>query len=39
MYSTVLSASISGIESRRVTVEADVPDGVPTFALLRILAS
>ena len=39
MYSTVLSASISGIESRRVTVEADVSDGLPTFALVGFLAS
>ena len=39
MYSTVLSASISGIESRRVIVEADVSDGLPTFSLVGFLAS
>lgn len=39
MYSTVVSASISGIESRRVIVEADVSEGLPTFALVGFLAS
>ena len=39
MYSTVVSASISGIESRRVIVEADVSDGLPTFNLVGFLAS
>ena len=39
MYSTVVSASISGIESRRVVVEADVSDGLPTFNLVGFLAS
>ena len=39
MYSTVVSASINGIESRRVIVEADVSDGLPTFSLVGFLAS
>ena len=39
MYSTVVSASICGIESRKVTVEADVSDGLPTFNLVGFLAS
>lgn len=39
MYSTVVSASISGIESRRVIVEADVSDGLPNFGLVGFLAS
>ena len=39
MYSTVVSASISGIESRKVLVEADVSDGLPTFGLVGFLAS
>ena len=39
MYSTVISASICGIESRKVIVEADVSDGLPTFGLVGFLAS
>ena len=39
MYSTVVSASICGIESRRVVVEADVSDGLPSFNLVGFLAS
>ena len=39
MYSTVVSASICGIESRKVTVEADVSDGLPAFNLVGFLAS
>lgn len=39
MYSTVVSASISGIRSRKVMVEADVSDGLPTFGLVGFLAS
>ncbi len=39
MYSTVVSASISGVSSRRVIVEADVSEGLPTFCLVGFLAS
>ena len=39
MYSTVLSACIDGISACRVTVEADVSDGLPTFSLVGFLAS
>lgn len=39
MYSTALSASIDGIVSRKVTVEADVSDGLPTFTMVGFLAS
>lgn len=39
MYSTVVSASICGIESRRVVVEADVSEGLPSFNLVGFLAS
>ncbi len=39
MYSTVVSASISGVSSRKVVVEADVSEGLPTFCLVGFLAS
>lgn len=39
MYSTVVSASISGVSSCRVIVEADVSEGLPTFCLVGFLAS
>ncbi len=39
MFSTVLSAAINGMESRKVTVEADVADGLPTFTMVGYLAS
>lgn len=39
MYCTVVSAAIDGISSRRVTVEADVADGLPIFSLVGFLAS
>ena len=39
MYCTVVSAAIDGISGRRVTVESDVTDGLPTFSLVGFLAS
>jgi len=39
MFSTTLSAAIDGMESRRVSVEADVTDGLPTFIMVGFLAS
>ena len=39
MYCTVISAAIDGISSRRVCVEADVADGLPTFSMVGFLAS
>ena len=39
MYCTVVSAAIDGISSRRVTVEADVADGLPSFSLVGFLSS
>lgn len=39
MFSTVLSAAISGMEGRKVSVEADVADGLPTFTMVGFLAS
>lgn len=39
MFSTALSAGIDGMESRKVTVEADVSDGLPTFTMVGYLAS
>ena len=39
MFSTVLSAAINGMESKKVTVEADVADGLPTFTMVGYLAS
>lgn len=39
MYSTVLSASIDGISSRKVTVESDVSEGLPMFSMVGYLAS
>lgn len=39
MFSTTYSAAIDGMESRRVSVEADVTDGLPVFAMVGFLAS
>ena len=39
MYSTVTSAFIDGISSRKVTVETDVSDGLPMFTMVGFLAS
>lgn len=39
MFSTVISAAISGIESKIVSVEADVSNGLPGFAMVGYLAS
>ena len=39
MYCTVISAAVDGISSRRVCVEADVADGLPTFSMVGFLAS
>ena len=39
MYSTITSAFIDGISSRKVTVETDVSDGLPMFTMVGFLAS
>lgn len=39
MYSTVISASIYGVESRIVRVEADVSEGLPSFAMVGYLST
>ena len=39
MYCTAVSAAIDGISSRRVTVEADVTEGLPFFSMVGFLAS
>ena len=39
MYCTAVSAAIDGIAARRVTVEADVTDGLPSFSMVGFLAS
>lgn len=39
MFSKVYSAAICGIESRIVSVEADVADGLPQFSMVGYLAS
>ncbi len=39
MFSTVISAAIHGIESRVISVEADVSNGLPGFAMVGYLAS
>lgn len=39
MFSTVISAAISGIESKIVSVEADVSNGLPGFAMVGYLSS
>ncbi len=39
MFSTVLTAAIYGVEAVKVTVEADVSDGLPMFSMVGFLAS
>lgn len=39
MFSKVYSAAISGIQSRIISVEADVADGLPQFSMVGYLAS
>lgn len=39
MYSRVYSAAICGIDSRMISVEADVTNGLPTFIMVGYLAS
>ncbi len=39
MYSTVVSALISGVSSRRVIMDADVSEGLSAFCLVGFLAS
>ncbi len=39
MFSTVVSAAINGIESKKVMVEADVSDGMPMFSMVGFLGS
>ena len=39
MYSTVISASIYGVESRIVRVEAYVSEGLPSFAMVGYLST
>ena len=39
MFSTVITAAISGVEARKVTAEADVSDGMPLFSMVGFLAS
>ena len=34
MFSSVLSAAICGIDGRKITVEADVSDGLPVFSMV-----
>lgn len=34
MFNTVLSAAVFGVEGRLVSVEADVGDGLPSFAMV-----
>ena len=39
MYSSVLSATISGVEGVPVLVEADVSNGLPVFSMVGYLSS
>lgn len=39
MYSTVLSASIHGLEVKFVHVEADISNGLPVFHMVGYLSS
>lgn len=39
MFSSVISAAINGVESRIISVEADVSDGLPGFSMVGYLAS
>lgn len=39
MYNKVLSGTLHGVEGRLITVEADVSEGLPVFAMVGFLAS
>ena len=39
MFSRVMSASLYGIESRIISVEADVSDGLPQFSMVGYLSA
>ena len=39
MFSTVITAAICGAEAKKVTVEADVSDGMPLFSMVGFLSS
>ncbi|MDD2958906.1 MAG: YifB family Mg chelatase-like AAA ATPase [Lachnospiraceae bacterium] len=39
MFGTAVTAAICGIESKRITVEADVSDGLPMFTMVGYLSS
>lgn len=39
MFTSIKSGAVSGIEGRIVTVEADISDGFPSYALVGYLAS
>lgn len=39
VFSKVITAAICGIESRKISVEADVSDGMPGFSMVGFLAS
>ena len=39
LFSTVTSAAIFGVESRPVNVEADITDGLPSFAMVGFLST
>ncbi|SDG94870.1 magnesium chelatase family protein [Marvinbryantia formatexigens] len=39
MFSTVMSASVLGVESRPVNVEADITDGLPSFTMVGFLST
>lgn len=39
MFSTVTSAAVFGVEARLVHVEADVSDGLPSFAMVGFLSA
>lgn len=39
MFSTVMSASVFGVESRPVNVEADITDGLPSFTMVGFLSA
>lgn len=39
MFNTVLSAAVFGVEGRLVSVEADVGDGLPSFAMVGFLSA
>lgn len=39
MYSTILSCSLLGMEAHTIKVEADISDGLPSFAMVGYLSS